>query len=258
MDSRYDGMVLVKAGSFMMGSLENDDIAQKDEFPMHKVTLNAYYIDKTEVTQKDYKSLMGINPSVFTGDDMCPVENVSWYDALLYCNARSAHYGLEQVYRYTGKKGKPGEACEGLENLVIDYSIKGFRLPTEAEWECACRAGTTTRYYWGDKYDESYLWCEENSGGKSHPVATKKPNAWGLYDMSGNMQEWCNDWYGEGYYAASPSHSPKGPDSGIHRKLRGGSWCLNTKRNSRCANHGSCNVPEYHRDAYGFRCVIPV
>jgi formylglycine-generating enzyme required for sulfatase activity len=103
--------------------------------------------------------------------------------------------------------------------------------------------------------DGDYLWWDENSGGVSHPVAQKKPNPWGLYDMSGNMQEWCNDWYGEDYYSKSPEHNPRGPETGKFRKLRGGSFLMNSARNSRSANHGSCNVPEYHRDAYGFRCV---
>jgi formylglycine-generating enzyme required for sulfatase activity len=258
MDSRYAGMVLIKAGSFMMGSLKSDNLAQKDEFPQHKVVLDAFYMDKTTVTQKDYLAITGFNPSIATWDEMLPVENVSWYDAILYCNARSIKHGFDPVYSYTGKKNKAGEPCESLENIVIDYSKKGFRLPTEAEFEYAQRAGTTTKYFWGDKIDGDYLWWDTNSGSKSHPVAQKKPNPWGLYDMSGNMQEWCNDWYGEEYYSVSPEYSPKGPETGKFRKLRGGSFLMNSERNSRSANHGSCNVPEYHRDAYGFRCVASV
>ncbi len=249
------GMVLINGGSFMMGSPEGQGGA--DEHPQHIVTLDAFYMDITEVTQRNYEELLGFNPSIFRGDGRLPVENVTWYDALIYCNARSKRDGLQAVYRFTGVQGKPGDGCEGLENLEIDYSIQGYRLPTEAEWEYACRAGTTTRHYWGDQMDGNYAWWEMNSGERTQPVDAKKPNAWGLFDMCGNVQEWCNDWHGAEYYAVSPSHSPKGPDTGVHRILRGGSWYpyQDGGAHLRSANR-SCHFPGYRRDAYGFRCVI--
>ena len=252
---KYVGMAHIDGGSFVMGS--PDGQGEASEHPSHTVTLDAFYIDIVPVTQQDYAALMGINPAVYQGDGTLPIENVTWYDALLYCNARSKRDGLEPVYRFTGLKGNAGDGCAGLENLAIDYSKKGYRLPTEAEWEYACRAGTTSKHHWGEQMDGDYAWWEMNSGERTQPVGVKKPNAWGLHDMCGNIQEWCNDWYAKGYFAISPLQNPKGPDSGELRVLRGGSWYpyQDGGAHLRSANR-SCNHPDYRRDAYGFRCVI--
>jgi formylglycine-generating enzyme required for sulfatase activity len=212
-------------------------------------------MDATEVTQADYEALMGVNPSDFEGDGERPVEQVTWYDAVLYCNARSKRDGLEPVYQYASiKKGDDGE-CIGLVKLTIDFSKNGYRLPTEAEWEYACRAGTTTEYYWGDDMDGAYAWCE-NAGGKTQPVGTKKPNAWGLYDMIGNVWEWCHDWYAEDYYAGSRVKNPRGPNKkGVCRVIRGGSWKPNDSHPP-CSAGRHCWFPDGCENDLGLRCVL--
>lgn len=252
---KYAGMVLVHGGSFTMGSPDGDGEAR--EHPQHTVRLDAFYIDTHLVTQENYGSLMGVNPPVYRGEKKLPVQDINWYDAVLYCNARSQRNGLEAVYQFSTVTGIPGNGCTGLENLVIGYSKKGYRLPTEAEWEYACRAGTTTGYYWGEEMDGDYAWWEKNSLHKMQPVGIKKPNAWGLYDMAGNAQEWCNDWFEEDFYAVSPIFSPVGPASGILRVLRGGS-CYPYQdggAHMRSANR-SCYKPENPRETFSFRCVV--
>jgi formylglycine-generating enzyme required for sulfatase activity len=251
---KHAGMVFIDGGSFVMGGPEGE--GEPREHPQHTVTVNAFYMDKTLVTQRNYEMLMGCNPSNDRESDLQPVQDINWFDAVLYCNARSKRDGLEEVYKFTAVNGNPGNGCTGLENLKIDYSKNGYRLPTEAEWEYACRAGTTTHYYWGEQMDGDYAWWEMNSK-TMQPVATKKPNPWGLYDMAGNAQEWCNDWLGEDYYQSSPSHSPEGPDSGELRVLRGGS-CYPYQdggAHMRSANR-SCYPPEKPRETFSFRCVV--
>jgi formylglycine-generating enzyme required for sulfatase activity len=178
---------LIPAGKFKMG------------FGAHQVTLTKpFYLGVYEVTQEQYERVMGTNPSDFNGAKN-PVEQVSWEDAVEFCRKLSA---------------LPEEKAAG----------HVYRLPTEAEWEYACRAGTTTKYSFGD--DESqlgaYAWFRENSGDRTHPVGQKKPNAWGLYDMHGNVWEWCQDWYGD--LPAGAVTDPTGPSTGSLRVLRGGSW----------------------------------
>ena len=195
-------MVAIPGGSFMMGSDKFDD-----EKPIHKVAVKPFHMGKYEVTQAQWKAVMGNNPSKFKGDDL-PVETVSWNDAQEFC---------KKLSRMTGKK---------------------YRLPTEAEWEYACRAGSTGKYCFGD--DESllkdYAWYSKNSDGRTHPVGQKKPNAWGLYDMHGNVWEWCEDGYDE-----KPG-------------LRGGSWdydggfCRSAYRDP--------YEPGFRDIAFGFRVVV--
>ena len=174
------GMVYVEGGSFQMGSKKS-----KDEKPIHTVTISSFFMDKTEVTQAGYRKVMGKNPSYFSGCDDCPVEGVSWHDATAFAQ----------------KVGK--------------------RLPTEAEWEYAARGGVKTNSgssqtsYAGSNDLNSVAWYGDNSGSKTHPVAQKQANALGLYDMSGNVWEWCSDWYSDSYYKQSPGSS---------RVLRGGGW----------------------------------
>jgi formylglycine-generating enzyme required for sulfatase activity len=185
--------VLIPAGEFTMGSPENEQGRDSNE-PQHKVKITKpFYMQTTEVTQAQWKAVMGNNPSYFKGNDL-PVETVSWDDAQEFIKKLSAKEGVK------------------------------YRLPTEAEWEYACRAGSTTKFYFGEdesKLDE-YAWYHNNSDGKTHPVGQKKPNAWGLYDMHGNVWEWCQDWYGADYYKNSPAEDPQGPASAESRVLRGG------------------------------------
>jgi formylglycine-generating enzyme len=212
-DLTFSGrMVLIKAAGygFVMGSEDSLDYGAS---PSHVVSFTKdYYIDTTDVTQAQYKAVMGKNPSRFIGDTNRPVEQVSWYDAVKYCNQRSMLDGLMPCYDTT------------TWNCTIINT--GYRLPTEAEWEYACRGGTTTGYYWGDTSDNStigrYAWYLQNSSDTTHPVAQKLPNAYGLYDMSGNVWKWCNDWFGS--YTAGTQTDPTGAATGSWRVLRGGSW----------------------------------
>ena len=186
--------VRISSGSFMMGS----DNGEADEKPVRRVTIsNDFWMGKTEVTQGQWKAIMGNNPSSFKdcGND-CPIENISWED-------------VQDFIRKLNTKG------EGT-----------YRLPTEAEWEYACRAGSTTKYSYGDGDGSlgSYAWYSDNSGSKTHQVATKQPNDWGLYDMHGNVWEWCQDWYGS--YSSGSVTDPTGASLGSFRVGRGGSWFI--------------------------------
>jgi formylglycine-generating enzyme required for sulfatase activity len=211
---------IIAAGqSFQMGEAGLDD-------PVHQVTFTKdFWMDTTEVEQTDFLALMGFNPSKFKGISKGPVEGATWFDAVLFCNARSKRDGLDSIYAYTAKT-KVGESCTGLTGLAIDYSRTGYRLPTEAEWEYACRSGAKGSFYWGDADDDTtmgeYAWFYANSGSTTHPVAGKQANYFGLYDLSGNVEEWCNDWFGD--YSVDAQQDPTGPISGSYRVLRGGSW----------------------------------
>jgi formylglycine-generating enzyme required for sulfatase activity len=233
------GMVLLPGGTFIMG--DEDEI----DAPPHEVIVSPFYIDTYLVTQEQYEKLMGDNPSRWKGKTN-PAEQMRWSDAVRYCNARSKAEGLEPYY--------------DLDTWKCNFAANGYRLPTEAEWEYACRAGTTTTYFFGD--DESklkaYAWFEDNSGGKPRPVGQKPANPWGLYDMHGNVWEWCNDFYKVDYYQESPRENPRGPETGETKVLRGGAWkfsaesCRSGYRYNE--NPGYADVC-FGYDIYGFRCV---
>ena len=217
------GFVFIPPGAFTMGSPEEEPGRFANE-TLHQVTLNrGFFLAETEVTQAQWMAVMGSNPSRFTGCGDCPVEQVSWYDAVDYCNALSGLEGLEPAYEADGT------------NVIWDPSTKGYRLPTESEWEYACRAGSNTRFWSGStEADLSRVgWYLGNSDAQSHPVAEKAANAWGLHDMHGNVWEMCWDWYGD--YPTVPLTDPTGPDSGDHRVDRGGTY-----------RHGA----NYNRSAY--------
>ena len=205
----YSNMVFVKGGTFQMGTNNGYD----HEKPVHIVTVNYFYIGKYEVTQKEWKEVMGNNPSYFKGDDI-PVEQVSWYDVVDFCNKKSDKEGLTRCYSGSGK------------NTQCNFNANGYRLPTEAEWEYAARGGNKSNGY---KYSGSnncgdVAWYWGNSVSKTHPVGQKKTNELGIYDMSGNVWEWCWDWHDGNYYSNSPQNNPKGPGSGRYRVSRGGCW----------------------------------
>lgn len=212
------GMHSIPGGSFFMGSTDSIDPFEQ---PVHVVTISAFWMDTTGVTRAEYASLMPLDTALAHDDQRLPVEQVTWYDAALYCNARSRRDRLDTVYSYSSLR-QSGYHCAGLGDLIIDYTKNGYRLPTEAEWEYACRAGTRTEYYWGDSINCDYCWYDGNSGNVPHPVAGKQPNAWGLYDMSGNLWEWCNDWYF--WYDSAAQINPVSSADTTYHVLRGGAY----------------------------------
>ena len=189
--------VLVPAGTFVMGAEKKEAVnVGADEGPTHTVTISKpYYLGKFEVTQEQWEAIMGENPSSHKGKNL-PVDTISWDNIYLF---------IRKLNQKEGQK---------------------YRLPTEAEWEYAARAGGTGLYSFGDNAKElgQYGWFKDNSGGKPHPVGQRKPNAFGLYDMHGNVWEWVHDWYKDTYYTESPENDPKGPEKGLYRAERGGSW----------------------------------
>jgi len=234
-------MALIPAGSFTMGSVHGDDDAK----PPHKVFVDAFWMDRTEVTQEQVDKLQLSNPSHFEGDKL-PVEQVTWAQAARFCNARSKAEKLEPCYdENTG-------AC--------DFTKSGYRLPTEAEWEYAARAGSEAAYAFGDNARQlaAHAWFAGNALKKTHPVAQKKPNAWGLFDMHGNVAEWCNDCYAADAYAKSSGQNPRGPATWKLYCIRGGTW--NSRPEAvrvfvRAGENPGFSDACLHRDTIGFRCV---
>jgi formylglycine-generating enzyme required for sulfatase activity len=232
-------MVHLPGGWFIMG--DKDEVDAKP----HEVFVSPFFIDKYPVTQEEYRRVMGENPSRWKGSRN-PVEQVRWSDAVRYCNARSRLEGLE--------------ACYDLKTWECNFDTNGYRLPTEAEWEYACRAGTKTAYFFGDNPSKlgSYAWFKENSGGKPQPVGKKRPNPWGLYDMCGNVWEWCNDFYKVDYYQEGLQENPRGPKTGDNKVVRGGAWKFSAES---CRSGYRYNEDPGYVDAcfgydiYGFRCV---
>lgn len=237
-------MVAISGGTFEMGSSDPDESDQ----PLHKVSLSPFLIDKYPVTQQQYEKLMGVNPSHWKGPQN-PVDQIRWRDAAAYCNRRSVREGLTP--------------CYDAKTWKCDFAADGYRLPTEAEYEYALRAGTATLYYFGDSPADlkRYAWFKENSPRGSRPVGQKLANDWGLHDMVGNVWEWCNDYYQEDYFRQCPQRDPPGPATGENRVVRGGSWnskpsdCQSAYRNFEMAAFTDiCFAKDIHGQV-GFRCV---
>ena len=258
-------MVPVQGGTFTMGCTGEQTGCYGSESPTHEVTLSDFEIGKYEVTQGQWMALMSdINPSgtpSFTVcGDSCPIERVSWYDAVVFCNRLSEQLGYTPCYYsdagYSQLYGKSGSVWS-LPNTGTIYwkqDANGYRLPTEAEWEYAARGGsvaTVQTLYSGSNDVNAVAWYFGNSGSTTHPVGGKQANALGLYDMSGNVYEWCYDWYGSSYYANSPGCTPVGESSGSNRVGRGGSWSSGAV-SSRVA-HRNYGTPGNRNNYIGFR-----
>ena len=216
-------MIYVSGGTFTMGATSEMTEPWDDEKPTHQVTLSSYYIGETEVTQALWKAVMGSNPSFFKGDNL-PVECVSWNDCQTF---------ISKLNALTGKR---------------------FRLPTEAEWEFAARGGNQSRHtpFSGSSRIDDVAWYEDNSGSKTHPVKTKQPNELGIYDMTGNVFEWCQDWFGS--YSNYAQTNPTGAGSGSDRVFRGGCWYY-SPRSCRSSNR-HIGTPELSYYSVGLRLVL--
>jgi len=272
-----DNMIYVEGGTYTMGDVWGD--GKDDETPTHEVKVNSFYMSKYEVTHAKYIEFLnrkGVssdgsyngnelidmdyegcaishdNSFYFEGnqyaqDKQCPVINVTWYGAVEYCNWRSKQDGLTKAYTISSG------------SVECDWDANGYRLPTEAEWEYAARSGGQDNRKWSGTNSKSelgdYAWYYlsadtdgNGKGDKTFPVGTKKPNELGLYDMSGNVYEWCWDWYDSGYYSESPLDNPTGPSSGSYRVLRGGSWrgIANFSRTAYRSNYLPSGTHNYH------------
>jgi formylglycine-generating enzyme required for sulfatase activity len=218
-------MVKVEGGAFNMGCADDTDCYYWEK-PAHKVIISPFYIGKFPVMQMEWEAIMGTKPWFSKDCPECPVENVSWYDAQMF---------ISKLNQLSGKY---------------------YRLPTEAEWEYAARGGVQSKgyKYAGDNNLNAVAWYGKNSGQQSHPVGQKKPNELGLYDMNGNVWQWCNDWFGDNYYSKSPTDNPQGPGREEYRTCRGGSWWSAARD---CAvNNRDRYPPDARDDDVGFRLVM--
>ncbi len=237
--------ILVEGGEFIMGSPSEEE-GRFDNELQHKVRLNTFEIQETVVTQEMWEQVTGKNPYENKEYGSMPITNVSWFDAVEFCNKVSELAGLQACY----SKNENG-------NILCNWFADGYRLPTEAEWEYAAKGGNISKGYRfsGEDNLDEVGWYYDNSGGIIHRVKGKEPNELGIYDMSGNVWEWCWDWYGSSYYSGGETTDPKGPTTGSRRVLRGGSWssdahyCHSAYRNY--------SYPSYSYTFVGFRVVRP-
>jgi len=217
--------IFVQGGCYQMGDSFGDGYVE--EKPLHEVCLDTFYIGKYEVTQGEYKIIIGSNPSQFKKGDNYPAEVISWTDAQVFI-----------------KK-------------LNEQSSQNYRLPTEAEWEYAARSGGKKEKYAGSNSPDTVAWYDDNSGGSTHTVGTKSPNGLGIYDMNGNVREWCQDWYNMNYYKSSPRNNPQGHPSGDRRIFRGSGW-RPTEKHVR-SSFRDLKVPDdRRRNTIGFRIAFSI
>lgn len=265
------GWVLIEAGRFEMGSPE-DELGRDDDEVRHEVVISRSFLMKsTEVTQEEWREVVGTSPSYFSDCGECPVERVNWYDAVAYANELSRVEGFEECYKLSGCSGTLGggcgkgeTGCDGdfkcSEVLFLGLDCEGYRLPMESEWEYATRAGAQTAFYNGDIIEEGWEqdrnldsigWYSSNSNEKTRQVGKKQANDWGVYDMSGNVWEWTWDWMGD--YPTNRVRDPLGPENGSLRVYRGGGW-ESIARYCRSASRERA-VPSIRDNFLGFRLI---
>ena len=246
-----DGFILVEGGTFLMGN----DYGYLNERPSHSVTLNSFYMCDHEVTQTEYEAIMGKNPSEYVGAKH-PVERVSWYDAIEFCNKMSVKNGLTPCYSLNGKTSTDSWGVKGnaWDAVACNFAANGYRLPTEAEWEFAARGGNNSQgyRYSGSNYINETAWTGDNRGSERPDIKTKSPNELSLYDMSGNVYEWCWDWLGD--YNSDSQTNPRGASSGAGRVMRGGSYWDNDHA-CRVVCRSNPISPDCEQSNIGFRMV---
>lgn len=240
-------LVKIEGGSFLMGSKDDNRIAENDEQKRHEVKVSPFEINRLEVTVWEWKEYCKKTKTALPKaptwgwNDNYPITNITWFDAVKYCNWLSKQDGLKPAYTLAG----PNVAC--------DFTANGYRLPTEAEWEFAAKGGTKSKntYFSGSDELNEVAWYVKNSDRRPHAVGTKLPNELGIHDMSGNVWEWCWDWYNKDYYKVEDGNNPKGPIRGEKKSVRGGSWD-SQESYLRTANRIS-TVPSITNEFYGFR-----
>ena len=251
--SRPHGMRRVPEGADRIGSPATEANRFFDEL-LHWVHLSAFWIDTTPVTRCVFQALMGTLPLGTTcNQPLCPADSLSWFDAMLFCNQRSKQERLDTAYSYREITRDSNGQISWISEVKIYPSTNGYRLPSEAQWEVAARSGDTLTWPWGGDSPANFAWFFDNSKSYIHPIATRFPNRWGLYEMAGNVWEWAQDWYAP--YDTMVSINPIQENLGLYRVLRGGSFADSLPQ-LRCAFRNAAD-PSLHLQGVGFRCVRP-